>query len=238
MDVEHLDAAMVRATRARIGTARREASTALPEARAAADDPLYWQAVFEANAAAVLAVLPRVRLAGGHAVRYRFYGRRGTDLLVRPFVTRRGADIGTFLTLLDWHPPPDATAPAGAATQDVELLYRHFQVEPTAAGLFEYWLAMQELWASQRWIHSTVLADAAELGALTADPAWRVERPVERVEPAVIRVTGEGAQLAVLVHCPIDRHTVAFQRVRIGADQAIEYAESLPIAVGPRGLLA
>lgn len=239
MQVEHLDPALIRAWREAIVTARRAASQAAPEARAAADDPGYWQALFEANAAAVLGVLPRVRLAPGHAVRYRFYGRRGGDLLVRPFVTRAGSDVSTMLRLLDWHAPPDARAPAPASgSQDVELLYRFFSTEPTAAGLFEYWLAMQELWASQRWVHSTVIADATELAQLTSRPDWRVDRPVERVEPAVIRGGPDGAHLAVLIHCPLERHTVTFHRVRITPEQAIEFAESLLVASGPRGLLS
>jgi hypothetical protein len=235
--VEHLDAALVRAARERIAAARRRASETLPEGRADADEPSYWQAVFEANANAVLGALPRVRLTPGHAVRYRFYGRRGSDLLVRPFVTRTGADASTILKLLDWHAPPDATTPTGAATQDAELLYRFFTFEPTAAGVFEYWLAMQELWGSQRWIHSTVLADADEFGALTGNPDWRIDRPLERVEPAIIRGATDGPQLAVLVHCPLERHSVTFHRVRIAADQSVEFAESLLVALGPRGLL-
>ena len=57
---------------------------------------------------------------------------------------------------------PPAGRPRRRA-QDVELLYRHFDFERSAAGVFEYWLAIQELWASQRWIHSTVIADAEQL---------------------------------------------------------------------------
>ena len=227
----------MRVLRQRIADARRAASADIPEARNDADDPHYWQRVFEANASAVLAVLPRVQLAAGHVVRYRFYGRQGSDLLVRPFVVRAAADVSTFLTLLDWHAPPDASTPATGETQDVDLLYRHFQFEPTAVGAFEYWLAMQELWASQRWIHSTVLADAAELTQLTSHPHWRVERPVERVEPAVIRGAADGTQLGVLLHCPLERHSVTFNRVRIVPDQSIELAESLVVALGERGLL-
>ena len=238
MQVEHLDAALVRALRDRIAAARREASEAAPEERRDADDPAYWQALFERNAAAVLAALPRVRLAAGHAVRYRFYGRRDGDLLVRPFVTRAGTDLSAVLKLLDWHAPPDATAPTAAASQDVELLYRFLTFEDSAAGVFEYFLAVQELWASQRWIHSTVLADAAEFAQLTAGSDWRVERPLERVEPAVVRSGPEGADLAVLVHSPLGRHAVSFHRIRIGADRSLEFAESLMVAAGPRGLLA
>lgn len=239
MFVEHLDAALVRDWRTRIAAARREASQAAPESRDAADDPAYWQTLFERNAAAVLAVLPRVQLAPGHAVRYRFYGREGNDLRVRPFVTRTGSDISAMLRLLDWHPAPDARAPvATAASQDVDLLYRHFTFEQSAAGLFEYWLAMQELWASQRWIHAMVLADATELAQLTTRPDWRVDRPVERVEPAVIRGGSDGTHLAVLVHSPLERHTVTFQQVRITPEQAIEFTQSLLVASGPRGLLS
>jgi hypothetical protein len=239
VQVEHVDPALVRALRDRIATARREASEATPETRRDADDAAYWQELFERNAAAVLAVLPRVRLAAGHAVRYRFYGRRDSDLLVRPFVTRAGSDLSVILKLLDWHAPPDATAPTGVATsQDVELLYRYFTFEDSAAGALEYFLAMQELWASQQWIHSTVLADADELAELTAGGDWRLDRPVERVEPTVVRGGADGIHLAVLAHNPLGRHTVSFHRIRITPDGAIEFAESLVIASGPRGLLS
>ena len=239
MQVEHVAPALVRGLRDRITTARREASEATPESRRDADDAGYWQDLFERNATAVLAVLPRVRLAAGHAVRYRFYGRRDGDLLVRPFVTRAGSDLSVILKLLDWHAPPDATAPTGVGTsQDVELLYRFFSFEDSAAGALEYFLAMQELWASQRWIHSTVLADAEALAALTAGGDWRLDRPVERVEPTVVRGGADGTHLAVLAHSPLGRHTVTFHRIRITPERAIEFAESLVIASGPRGLLA
>ncbi|MFN8640587.1 MAG: hypothetical protein U0802_02585 [Candidatus Binatia bacterium] len=237
MQVEHLDAVLVRALRERIAAARAAASADRPEQRSDADDPLYWQRLFEGNAAAVLAALTRVRLAAGHAVRYRFYGRRDGDLLVRPFVTRSGSDLSAILKLLDWHAPPDATAPTGGPSQDAELLYRYLTYEDSAAGVFEYFLAVQELWASQRWIHATVLADADELARLTASGDWRVDRPVERVEPAVVRSGPDGADLAVLVHNPLGRHTVTFHRVRIGADRSLVFAESLLVASGPRGLL-
>lgn len=237
MQVEHLDPALVRALRERIAQARGAASETTPEERRDADDPAYWQTLFERNAAAVLAALPRVHLAAGHAVRYRFYGRRDGDLLVRPFVTRTGSDVSAVLKLLDWHAPPDATAPSSGASQDVELLYRFLTYEDSAAGVLEYVLAVQELWASQRWIHSTVLADSAEFTQLTAGPDWRVDRPPERVEPAVVRGGPAGADLAMLVHSPIGRHAITFHRVRITAARSLEFAESLIVASGPRGLL-
>jgi hypothetical protein len=235
--VEHLAADVVRDLTERVARARRAASEQMPERREQADDAAYWECVFEINAAAVLRGLARMQLATGHAVRYRFYGRRGNDFLVRPFVARAGTDVSSIRRLLDWHPPPDAARSGDAgAGRDVELLYRHFTFEPSAAGVFEYWVAMQELWASQRWIHSTVIADAEHFSQLTASPEWEVERPVERVEPAVIR-DGDGSQIAVLVHCPIERHLVMFHRVRIAADYAVSYAESIVVAHGPRGYL-
>jgi hypothetical protein len=237
MVVEHLEPALVQDVAERVARARRRASEQVPEARDHADDPDYWQRVFEANAEALLGALERVRLAAGNAVRYRFYGRRGTDFLVRPFVARLGTDVGAVLRVLDWHAAPDSVrATDPAASRDVELLYRHFQFEPSAAGVFEYWVAMQELWASQRWIHSTVIADAEQFAQITAAPDWHVERPVERVEPAVIQ-DGEVRQIAVLLHCPLERHLVTFHRVRIAADQSVEFAESILVAHGPRGYL-
>ncbi|MGD9763883.1 MAG: hypothetical protein AB7V27_09240 [Candidatus Binatia bacterium] len=239
MQIEHIDASIVRDLRDRVAAARRAASEALPEERRNADDPRYWQGLFEANAHAVLQSLGRVRLAEGRVVRYRFYGRSGRDLLVRPLVTRVGTDVDGVIGLLDWHPPPDAaTGPRARNDQDVELLYRHFAIEPSAEGVFEYWVAMQELWASQRWVHSTVLADAQEFSQLTSGADWRIERPLERVEPAVMTGAEDGAHLAVLVHCPLERHAVTYHRVRMAPDQGIEFAESLPVAHGPRGLLS
>jgi len=235
MAVEHLSAQLVRDLGDRVAAARRQASQQLPESRANADDAAYWQDVFEANAAATLDALPRVELAAGHAVRYRFYGRRGNDFLIRPFVARAGTDVSAMLRVLDWHAPPDAARNADSSgVRDVELLYRHFSFEPTAAGAFAYWMAMQELWASPRWIHSTIIADADQFAQLTAAPEWEVERPVERVEPAVVR-DGDGIQIAVLLHCPLERHMVTFHRVRIPPDQSIDFAESIVVAHGPRG---
>lgn len=238
MQVEHLAPESVRDLAERIAAARRRASEALPEARGQADDATYWQMVFEANAAAVLEVLERVRLRDGYVVRYRFYGRRGSDLLVRPFVARADTDVSAALRLLDWHPPPDAGAVAGSReARDVELLYQYFQYPRSADGVFEYWMAMQELWASQRWIHSTVVTDAEQLAALTLGAEWHVDRPVERCEPGVVLAADGSGQLAVLVHCPIERYMVTFNRVCIHPDQSIELAETLVVAQGPRGYL-
>ena len=237
MAVEHLTPTVVREVVECLASARRSASERMPESRADADDATYWQRLFEANAAALLAALVRVRLAAGQVVRYRFYGRRGSDFLVRPFVARADTDVAPMLRLLDWHPSPDAVRPGESSSgRNVELLYRHFRFEPTAIGLFEYWVAMQELWASQRWIHSTIITDVEQFAEITAGPEWQIERPVERVEPAVVR-DGEVGQIAVLLHCPIERHKVIFYRVRIPADQSIEFAESILIAHGPRGYL-
>ena len=237
MAVEHLSPALVQDVNDRVARARRQASEQMPESRQHADDPAYWQQVFEANAAALFGALERVRLKAGHVVRYRFYARRGNDFLIRPFVARAATDVSAVMRLLDWHPPPDAArATELGAARDVELLYQHFTYEPSPAGAFEYWMAMQELWASQRWIHSTIIADVEQFTQLTAAADWEVERPVERVEPAVVRDI-DATQIAVLVHCPLERHMVMFHRVRIPSDQSIEFAESILVAHGPRGYL-
>ena len=154
-------------------------------------DARYWEALFESNAAEVLAVLPQVTLPPGFVVRYRFFGQRDQDLLVRPFVARATTDIETVRRLIEWHAPPDSDAGAArACTQDVELLYRHFTFPRTAMGIFQYWLAMQELWASQRWAHSHVIASAAELSQITAAEGWEVLHCVEAYEPAVVPSDG------------------------------------------------
>ena len=72
---------------------------------------------------------------------------------------------------------------------------------------------------------------------LTAGADWQVERPVERVEPAVVR-DAEINQIAVLLYCPIERHNITFHRIRVLPDRSVEFAESILVAHGPRGYLA
>ena len=237
MAVEFIPAAHVRATTERIAAARQRALDrcgTLPRS----PDAAHWQALFEANAAEVLAVLPAVRMTPGFVVRYRFFGQRGGDLLVRPFAARATTDVETIRELLDWHPAPDSMAPLEAQrpTQDVDLLYRHWLYPPTPTGVFDYWLAMQEVWASQRWAHSHVLASAEELSQIIAAPGWEVVHPVQACEPAV--VLGEGtARLAVLVHCPLKAFEIALQQIEIGAEHALRYGEPVLVATGPRGYM-
>jgi hypothetical protein len=235
MAVEFIPAAHVRAVTRGVEEARQRAldRCGVPPPSSGAE---YWQTIFEATAAEVLTVLPAVKIAQDFVVRYRFFGQRGGDLLVRPFVARATTDVEAIRQLLDWHPPPDSVAASEAQrpTQDVDLLYRHFSYEPTAVGVFEYWLAMQELWASQRWAHSHVIASAAELSQITANTGWEVVHPVEAYEPAVVRGTG-AARLAVLVQCPLRRFDITLQQAEIAADQSLHYGEPVLVATGPRG---
>jgi hypothetical protein len=237
VSVEFVPAARARALTASIQEARQRVLDArgVPPRKL---DERYWQSLFEANAAGVLSVLSEVTLAEGFVVRYRFYGQRGRDLLVRPFVARRDTDVDTVRQLLDWHAPPDSTASvlAGAPTQDVDLLYRHFSYPRTAIGVFEYWLAMQELWASACWAHSHLIASAAELSQITAAEGWQVVHPVEAYEPAVVRSNGS-ARLAVLMQCPLGRFEIRLQQVDIQADQSLRYGESVLVAEGPKGYM-
>jgi hypothetical protein len=237
MDVEFIPPSGVRDLMARVERARHMVTDRFPNAPGRLDDPAYWESVFEANAAAVLDVLRRVQLPSTHAVRYRFYGRAGGDLLVRPFVARTTTDVSTIRRLIDWHPAPDSVAPAlrAQATQDVEFLYGHFTYERSAFGFFEYWVAMQELWASARWVHSRVIADANDFAEITGRAQWRIEQQVERFEPAVILDGDGGAQLAVLLHCHLDRASVALYRIEIRKDQTVQFVEAIPVAHGPRG---
>ena len=236
MSVEFVAAAHVHAVTRRIEEARQRALdrfAASPEQ----PDARYWEALFEANAAEVLAALPTVALPAGFVVRYRFYGQRGGDLLVRPFVAREATDVDTIRQLLDWHAPPDsvATARADAPTQDVELLYKHFTFPLTAVGFFEYWLAMQELWASARWAHSHLIVSAEEFRQLSAGEGWEVLHPVESYEPAIVRGEDGGARLAVLVQCPLERFSISLQQIDIAADHSLRYGEPVLVASGPRG---
>src|SRR5262245_226208 len=83
MSVEFIPAAHVRAVTRCIEEARQRALDrcgAPPQSV----EPHYWELLFEANAAEVLAALPAITLAEGYVVRYRFFGQRGRDMLVRP----------------------------------------------------------------------------------------------------------------------------------------------------------
>jgi hypothetical protein len=233
--VEFVPAAHVRTLTGRIEAARQRALDRLGSPPREADAH-YWQLLFEANAAEVLAELASVTLAEGFVVRYRFFGRRGGDLLARPFVARSGTDIEAVRQLIDWHPPPDSVAGtlANAPNQDVELLYRHFSFPPTPTGFFEYWLAMQEVWASARWAHSQLIVCGEELSRITAGDSWEVMHPVETCEPAVVR-NDQGARLAVLVHCRLERLSISLQQIDIDADRSLRYADPILIATGPRG---
>jgi len=233
MSVEFVSSAFVRDVTARIAQARQRAVTrsgALP----AQPDARYWESVFETNAAEVLTELPGVTLGSGCVVRYAFFGQHGRDLHVRPFVAHRGTDVAAIRRLLDWHPPPDAINQLVVPTQDVALLYGHFAFPHTVSGIFEYWLAMQELWASAQWTHAHLIADAGELSTIASTEGWELLHRVEACEPAIVR-TDEGARLAVLVHSPLHRFTITLQQIEIGADQALRYAEPILVAAGPRG---
>lgn len=237
MSVEFIAAAHVRAVMGRIQEARQRAADRCGPVQPAADTR-YWESLFETNAAEVLGVLPDVALPAGFVVRYHFFGEQGRDLLVRPFVARSGTDVETVRQLLDWHPPPDSLTSTLATypTQDVELLYRHISFAPTATGFFEYWLAVQEFWASQRWTHSHLIASAAELSQITAGGGWQVIHPVESYEPAVVR-DDRAARLAVLIECPLGRFEIRLQQIEIAADHNVRFAEPILVASGPRGYL-
>ena len=237
MSVEFVPPSVVRDLMARVGRARQAVTARFPHAPDRLDDPAYWEAVFETNAAAVLDALRRVQLASGYAVRYRFYGRVGGDLLIRPFVARAGTDVSAVRRLIDWHAAPDSVAPALQAqpTQDAQFLYRHFTFERSAAGFLEYWVAMQELWASARWVHSRVIVDADDFAEITGSSDWQLDRPLERFEPAVILEADNGAHLAVLIYCQLEQATIGLHRIEIGKDQSVRFVEAIPVAQGPRG---
>jgi hypothetical protein len=235
MSVEFVPPEVVRDLTSRVELARGAAMHAIGMAET--DNPEYWVRLFEANASAVLASLRLVALREDYVVRYCFYGRQRGDLLVRPFVARSTTDVTVVRRLVDWHPPPDSIAPALASrpTKDAELLYSHFSFERSAVGFFEYWIAMQELWASARWIHSRIIAEQQELNDISSRDGWHVDQIVERCEPALVRLDDGGAQLAVLLYCPLDRAGISLHRVHIGTDQAINFVEAIPVAHGRSG---
>lgn len=238
MQVEFVPAETVRSLRAAIEGARERMIP--PDRAPETDETGYWERVFEAHAAAVLAALGGVQIEPGRVVRYRYYGRQGRDILLRPFVARESTDVAAVRRMLDWHPAPDSVAPSqrDASSADADLLYRHFRFEEDAVGYFRYWLAMQELWSSTRWIHSRLIADAVEFAEAQRGPGWQVAHAPERFEPAVIREEGGAAQIAALLYSPLDTQTVTLARVRIDPDRSLRQIESVAVAHGPRGYLA
>jgi len=238
MSVELVPAALVRDLTARVQCARQRAVDQCGPPAAASDSD-YWENLFELNAAEVMAEIPSITLPAGFVVRYRFFGMRERDLLVRPFVARPATDVSAVRRLLDWHAAPDArsTDAAKVPAQDVDLLYQHFSFPRSAVGYFEYWLLMQELWASQRWAFAHLIASAQELSQITAAPGWQVIEPVQAYEPAVVR-SDDGARLGVLVESPLERFSIHLEQIDVGADQSIRYASPLLIASGPKGYLA
>jgi hypothetical protein len=235
MAVEFVSPDFVHALIRRVGEARAEALRGferMPQP-GTADEARYWEGVLEVNAARILEVMRHTRLATGHVVRYRFYELRGGELRVRPFVTRASTDAAAVKRLLDWHPPPDAGA--SDPGRDAALLYRHFTLARTAEGIFEYWFALQEIWATSRWAHARVLAVADELGQLVSGPEWRTEQVVEHCAPAVVGTAEPSSHLAVLVYSPIGQQRVALEQIAIGPDQVLRYGEPVMVASGPRG---
>ncbi|MBI3781922.1 MAG: hypothetical protein HY270_00825 [Deltaproteobacteria bacterium] len=235
MSVEFVPADHVRVTLKNVHEARRRADDAVgsPGAEPGAE---FWEALFEANAVEVLSTLPDVKLTAGHVVHYRFFGQRGSDLLVRPFVARATTDIEPVRRLIEWHAPPDSLnlAARHVPTQDVALLYRHFTFAMTAIGVFDYWVAMQELWASARWTHSHIIASAAELSQLTSDSTWQMLHSVEACEPAVV-VDDHTARLAVLMGCPLNRFEITLQQIDLLSDKSLRYGDPILVAAGPKG---
>lgn len=232
--VEFIPAAHVRDLLQRVHQARQRAA----EIVGPADQPDldYWERLFESNAAEVIAAVDSVKLPEGFVVRYRCFGQRGADILVRPFVARASTDVNVIRRLIEWHSPPDSMdlQQRYSPTQDVELLYRHFHFADSATGYFDYWVVMQELWASARWTHSHLIASAEELSQLLARDGWQVLHPIEHYEVAAVR-SPEGARLAVLMQCPLQRFEINLEQIEIDAAHVLQYGDRIAIAAGPRG---
>src|SRR5690606_25222746 len=98
----------------------------------------------------------------------------------------------------------------------------------------QYWLAMQEIWASLKWVHSRVIANERDFAEIVAADGWQVERKVETHHPVVLR-DRDGAHLALLLYSPLRRHSISLQQVEIRRDQSIVFGEPITVATGPRG---
>lgn len=200
------------------------------------DEARYWEQVLAANAALVLQALSLTALPPPFSVHYRFFENRGGELRIRPFVSRTDTDAGALKRVLDWHPPPDAEG-HGSPDQDAGILYRHFSLSRTPEGIFEYWFAMREIWASSAWVHARVIATASYLDQFISQPGWRSEHRVQQCAPAVVTDEGNSSHLAVLVYSPITCEKVVLEHVEVLPDKSIRYGPRLTVATGPRGYL-
>lgn len=232
--VTALAVAEVRAALAAVATARAGAEAAA--GAAGASEPQSLQRLLEANAAAVIESLPGVRLADDYAVRYCVFAEAEQEVRVRPFVARRGTDVDAVRAALAWHPAPDCapTSRRHGADRDVDLLYRHFSFASTPIAVFQYWLAIQEIWASTAWVHTTVLADASDFATIVANPDWRVEIQPDSYQP-VVASDGFEHHVAALLYSPLRRHTIAMQTVTIDRERRVVFGDAVTVAVGPRG---
>ncbi len=238
MDLERLDPAAIRSAISAVENAHRSVSQESDEPETDIDDPEHWQGMLEANAAAVLAALDEIRIADGYVVRYRFFERTEGDLKVRPFAARSTTDVTAVRSVLEWHPPPDSgIAAQRPSNRDAELLYQHFSFEPTAIGVFQYWMAMQEIWASAEWVHTRVVTGREDFAEIVSSGEWQVEQELETHQPAVLR-NEDGAHLAVLLYSPLRRHSIVLQQVEIRADKTVAFAAPITVASGPRGYIA
>ncbi len=239
MNVETLTSEEVRAAVAAVQEAHRKVGEEVPGSRHEEDDPAHWQTILEANALAVLGALDHVSIEDGFVVRYRFYERHQNEIRVRPFVARRTTDVELVRAALEWHPPPDSGTAIEKlrANRDAGLLYRHFDFTDSAIGVFQYWLAMQEIWASAAWVHTRVVADREHFAEIVTSGDWQVEQSVESYQPMVVR-RGEGAHLALLLYSPLERHSIGLQQVEIRPDKSIVFADPITVAAGPRGYVA
>lgn len=237
--VETVSSEEVRAAVSAIEKAHQRVSQEVPANRDDVDDPEHWQSLLEHNAAAVLDALEHVSLAEGYVVRYRFFGRQDNEVRVRPFVARATTDVNAVRAALDWHPAPDSGTAVDRlrANRDADLLYRHFEFTDSAVGVFQYWLAVEEIWASASWVHTRVVADREQFGEIVARGDWQVEQSVESYQPVVVRRDG-GAHLAMLLYSPLHRHSIALQQVEIRQDGSVVFAEPITVASGPRGYVA
>lgn len=197
---------------------------------------LDWERCLARHAKETLARFPHIVLRPRVRVQYRYFGEQGGEVRVRPFVAPEGFSREQAQRVITWHPAPDSMTPRERAAPhaDVELLYRHFTFPRTPTGYFDYWLVMQELWASSRWVLSSPIATKQEFEARTCAAGWEVVAACEAYEPAVV-VEGNRACLAVLVYCPVERFEIALQRITVDERQAIQFDDPIVVARGPRG---
>jgi hypothetical protein len=119
-----------------------------------------------------------------------------------------------------------------------EPLFRHFDIAPTPAALFEYWMVISTILASSGWSMTRVIATSDEYNrslALMQQPQIVRALIASFLPEAEWRDDG-GAHLEVTLYTRADEERIERRLLTMGADQEWTYHSRELIAEGRAGV--